>query len=36
MAIPTRDAINNYDDNVRTLLANKQTIEKEIKDCASQ
>lgn len=35
MAILIRDAINNYDDNVKTLLANKQTIEKEIKDCAS-
>jgi|MDTC01.1.fsa_nt_gb hypothetical protein len=35
MAILIRDAINSYDDKVKTLLTSKQATEKLIKDCAS-
>ena len=35
MATKIETAINNYDSEVKTLLASKQGIEKEIKDCAT-
>lgn len=35
MATLVQTATTNYDNQVKTLLANKQTIEKEIKDCAT-
>jgi hypothetical protein len=34
MAVLIRQAINNYDEKVRTLLASKQVVETEIKNCA--
>lgn len=34
MAVLVRQAINNYDEKVRTLLASKQSIETEIKNCS--